>query len=95
VKGQRQPPNLCEPVQNLAYNFDMGQGSRVRVGASSFTAAGWETAFYPPGLKDADRLSYYAEQFDTVEIDATFYRVPTLRTCATGMPPSHPTSCSH
>jgi uncharacterized protein YecE (DUF72 family) len=53
---------------------------RVRIGTSSFTASGWETTFYPAGLKDADRLTYYATKFDTVEIDATFYRVPALST---------------
>lgn len=52
----------------------------LRVGTCSFTAAGWETAFYPPGLKDAERLAYYAGQFSTVEIDSTFYRTPSART---------------
>jgi hypothetical protein len=54
--------------------------SQLRVGTSSFTAEGWETAFYPSGLKDADRLTYYATKFDTLEIDATFYRTPSRTT---------------
>jgi uncharacterized protein YecE (DUF72 family) len=45
----------------------------IRMGTSAFTAAGWEHAFYPPGKKPADYLSYYATKFDTVEIDSTFY----------------------
>ncbi len=52
----------------------------LHLGTSSFTASGWETAFYPPKLKDDDRLTYYAEHFDTVEIDSTFYRSPSLST---------------
>jgi uncharacterized protein YecE (DUF72 family) len=34
-------------------------------------------AFYPPGTKPADYLARYAEKYDCVEIDSTFYRVPT------------------
>jgi len=50
--------------------------AEIRLGTSSFTAAGWEGSFYPKGIKSADRLSFYAERFDTVEIDSTFYARP-------------------
>lgn len=50
----------------------------IRIGTSAFTAAGWETAFYPEGMKLADYLTYYATKFDTVELDNTFYRTPSL-----------------
>lgn len=52
----------------------------VRIGTSAFTAAGWEGVFYPEGMKPADYLSYYAEHFDTVEVDSTFYRTPAAST---------------
>jgi uncharacterized protein YecE (DUF72 family) len=48
----------------------------IRVGACSFTAPGWETAFYPPRTSQRDFLTRYADRYDTVEIDATFYAVP-------------------
>lgn len=48
----------------------------LRVGTSAFTAAGWEGTFYPQGLKPRDYITHYATQFDTVEVDATFYRIP-------------------
>lgn len=54
--------------------------SELRIGTSAFTAAGWETAFYPAGMKSADYLTYYASQFNTVEVDSTFYRTPSLST---------------
>jgi uncharacterized protein YecE (DUF72 family) len=54
--------------------------AEIRLGTSSFTAAGWEGSFYPKGIKSADRLSFYAEHFDTVEIDSTFYACPSPRT---------------
>jgi uncharacterized protein YecE (DUF72 family) len=52
----------------------------IRVGTSSFTAAGWETSFYPAGMKPADYLTYYATKFDTVEVDSTYYRTPAVST---------------
>jgi uncharacterized protein YecE (DUF72 family) len=53
--------------------------AEIRLGTSSFTAAGWEGSFYPKGIKSADRLTFYAEHFDTVEIDSTFYACPSPR----------------
>jgi uncharacterized protein YecE (DUF72 family) len=52
----------------------------ICVGTSAFTAAGWPGSFYPAGLKPADYLSFYATQFDTVEVDSTFYRTPSEST---------------
>jgi uncharacterized protein YecE (DUF72 family) len=48
----------------------------IHLGTSAFTAAGWEGTFYPAGMKPADYLHYYAQQFDTVEVDSTYYRTP-------------------
>jgi uncharacterized protein YecE (DUF72 family) len=52
----------------------------IRLGTSAFTAAGWEGVFYPEGMKPADYLSFYAQHFDTVEIDSTYYRAPSPTT---------------
>src|SRR5467141_2148336 len=57
-----------------------GTMADIRIGTSAFTAAGWEGSFYPRGMKPADFLSSYATKFDTVELDNTFYRTPTLST---------------
>ena len=53
---------------------------RIRLGTSSWTAPSWEGPFYPKGLPPARWLEHYASMFDTVEIDATFYRIPEERT---------------
>lgn len=50
------------------------------VGSCSFTAAGWEKTFYPPGLKKSGYLGYYAGEFKSVEVDATFYGTPAEKT---------------
>jgi uncharacterized protein YecE (DUF72 family) len=52
--------------------------AEIHIGTSAFTAAGWESAFYPAGMKPADYLTYYATKFDTVEVDSTFYRTPSV-----------------
>jgi uncharacterized protein YecE (DUF72 family) len=54
--------------------------SLLRLGTSSFTADGWNLTFYPPGMKSRDYLSYYATQFDALEVDATFYAIPAAST---------------
>src|ERR1700682_2985233 len=51
-----------------------------RIGTSAFTANGWPGTFYPKGLSEREYLTYYATKFDTVEVDSTFYRTPTLTT---------------
>ena len=37
----------------------------------------WKGNFYPNKIASKDFLSYYATKFDTVEVDSTFYRIPT------------------
>ena len=54
----------------------MEAAASLRLGTSAFTAAGWPGSFYPASLKPAEYLSYYAQHFDTVEVDSTFYRSP-------------------
>ena len=49
----------------------------VRVGTSGWSYDHWDGPFYPDTVKAADRLRFYATRFPTVEIDATFYRLPT------------------
>jgi len=55
-------------------------GPRIFLGTSAFTAAGWPGTFYPAGMKAAEYLSFYAEHFDTVEIDSTYYATPAAST---------------
>ena len=48
----------------------------LRTGCSSWPSEAWRGRFYPAGIADPDRLRYYARRFDTVEVDASFYRDP-------------------
>ena len=53
------------------------ESDHVRVGTSGFSYAEWKGTFYPADLTPSRMLRYYAERFSTVEINNTFYRMPT------------------
>ncbi|SON63031.1 hypothetical protein MSIMFI_04561 [Mycobacterium simulans] len=48
----------------------------VRIGTSGWSYDHWTDVLYPLGLPIGDRLARYAEVFDTVELNASFYRWP-------------------
>ncbi|MCV7195097.1 DUF72 domain-containing protein [Mycobacterium angelicum] len=48
----------------------------VRIGTSGWSYNHWADVLYPPGLPAARRLLRYIEVFDTVELNASFYRWP-------------------
>ena len=55
---------------------------KVSVGTSGYSYKEWKGSFYPDDLAAAKMLPYYAERFDTVEINNTFYRMPDEKTVA-------------
>jgi uncharacterized protein YecE (DUF72 family) len=48
----------------------------IRVGTCGFSYREWVGPFYPRGVSQSDFIAYYAERFDTVEIDSTYYATP-------------------
>jgi uncharacterized protein YecE (DUF72 family) len=55
---------------------------RIAVGTSSWADPGFVEEWYPPGIPARDRLPWYAERFDTVELNSSFYAVPERATVA-------------
>jgi uncharacterized protein YecE (DUF72 family) len=55
---------------------------RVRCGTSGFSYPAWRGGFYPAGARAADLLGLYAERLPAVEINSTFYRMPTAKLLA-------------
>ena len=53
---------------------------RIVIGTSSWADPGFVEEWYPPDLPARDRLRWYAERFDAVEVNSTFYAVPSERT---------------
>lgn len=50
------------------------------IGCSGFSERLWKGFFYPEELASKDYLKFYSEHLDSVEINSTFYRKPTLKT---------------
>jgi uncharacterized protein YecE (DUF72 family) len=50
--------------------------SRIRIGTCSWADDALSKHFYPPKFPAKERLAYYADHFDTVEVDSTYYRLP-------------------
>lgn len=49
----------------------------LHIGTSGWTYDDWTGRFYPEDVCGTDRLAYYVTRFDSVEINATYYRFPT------------------
>ena len=49
----------------------------IWIGTSGYNYPEWKGSFYPPTIPSAKMLPYYAARFPTVEINYTFYRMPT------------------
>lgn len=51
----------------------------VHIGTSGYNYPEWKGSFYPENLAASRMLAYYGERFSTVEINYTFYRMPTAK----------------
>jgi uncharacterized protein YecE (DUF72 family) len=52
------------------------------IGTSGFSYADWRGVFYPQTMKQGDFLAYYAQRFDCVELNFTYYRQPAAHAMA-------------
>jgi len=64
----------------------MGEGSRasagVKVGTSGFSYPEWRGVFYPEKLPQPQMLTFYAQHFPAVELNSTYYHIPSARNMA-------------
>ena len=56
--------------------------SKYIVGTSGYSFADWVGEFYPPGTRSGEMFAHYCQRFVAVELNFTFYRMPTARTLA-------------
>lgn len=52
---------------------------RIALGTCGYSYKDWIGPVYPPGTTSAQMLGYYAQRFAAVEIDSTYYRVPSSK----------------
>ena len=67
-------------MQDAVVSQNEPTGGRIHVGCSGWVYRHWRGIFYPEGLPQKRWFERYAEEFDTVEINASFYRLPLAST---------------
>ena len=68
------------PVGKTRARLDNCEMAKVWFGTSGFSYKEWRPSFYPADLSERQFLSYYARRLNAVEIDYTFYRMPSAKT---------------
>lgn len=63
----------------MAKADDAESNGQILVGTASWSDPGFVERWYPKGLPAGDRLAWYADHFEMVEVNATFYSVPDPR----------------
>ena len=58
----------------------VSDSSQIRIGCSGWQYKHWREIFYPKGLAQTRWFAFYAEHFDTVEINSSFYHLPKAST---------------
>lgn len=66
------PPDQTERVSDMLY--------KLHIGTSSWTFADWRNVFYPPTLAVKNQLTWYTTQFNSVEVNTSFYALPSPST---------------
>jgi uncharacterized protein YecE (DUF72 family) len=59
-----------------ASRVERRQMAEIRIGTSGYHYKHWVGRYYPAGIKSADMLARYLRDFDTVELNNTFYQLP-------------------
>ena len=72
-------PSLQPPAAFSATPSPRGSAPKtpILIGTSGYDYPEWKGVFYPNDLKRKDFLSYYASQFNALELNNTFYNMPT------------------
>ena len=55
--------------------------AEIRIGTSGWNYRAWRGGFFPDGLPVQDWLTFYASQFNSLEVNYSFYRLPSEATC--------------
>lgn len=64
---------------SVAQRRSIGKAGKILVGTASWSDPGFVERWYPPKMAATDRLAWYAQHFDLVELNSSFYAVPERR----------------
>jgi uncharacterized protein YecE (DUF72 family) len=73
------PPDTDGTKKLLAKLKPNKKKTQIHVGCAKWERKDWVGKIYPKGTKDADFLNHYAKRFNCIELNATFYRIPTVK----------------
>src|SRR6186997_3226292 len=68
---------LPSPLISVTCQGRWRRGEMILIGTSGWVYKHWIGCFYPPEMKQSEWLAHYARHFETVEINRSFYRLPT------------------
>jgi uncharacterized protein YecE (DUF72 family) len=68
------------PINNLVLNSSLNE-INIYVGPTGWSMKEWKGSWYPEKAKPTDFLKYYGQHFNTVEMNTTYYRIPTRYQC--------------
>ena len=72
------PPDRSETSRLLAGQLKKEKPS-IFVGCAKWGRKDWIGKIYPPGTKEAEFLPLYAKHFNSIELNATFYKIPSFK----------------
>ena len=64
----------------ITLSLGMRKMARIWIGTSGWSYRDWDGVFFPRDLNPTEHLAYYARHFDIVEVNSTFYRLPSPAT---------------
>ncbi|MBT4514534.1 MAG: DUF72 domain-containing protein [Chloroflexi bacterium] len=82
VNSQQQENTAQKQEVDAGLRDQLNRG-RALIGTQGWTGPDWRRLAYPSGLSASGRLSWYARVFDAVEVNSTFYGVPSHATVRT------------
>lgn len=66
-------------TQEVLSSHEKKSKTSVFVGCAKWGRKDWIGKIYPPGTKEADFLELYAKNFNSIELNATFYKIPSYK----------------
>lgn len=75
--SERAPSAIAQARARVARRYP-----EVRVGTSGYSFADWVGSYYPAGIARGRMFDHYAADFDTVEINSTYYGIPSAKVFA-------------
>src|SRR5438477_6298155 len=75
-RNQKHPLSRREIEKTRRFDHNVRVAAKILVGTASWSDPGFVEFWYPKKMRPTDRLGWYAQHFNMVEVNSTFYSVP-------------------